>query len=250
MRTALLRGCACAVAALAATGCGRSEGTRATAPATPSTTAPTTPGQAAPAPTTPGQTAPAPTAPGQTAPAPTTPGQTAPSPGPPPGRAGLLVIGDSLSVGTAPILPGIMPGWRVATDGVGGRPLAAGMFSLAETQLPTDGSIIVGFSLFTNDDPTHTADLQSAVRTSLDRVGPKGCVIWATIVRPPINGVPYDAANALLRRMARSEKRMRLVPWDKVIAAQPALMGPDGIHPTPQGYQVRAQMYADAARSC
>jgi hypothetical protein len=241
------------VAALAATGCGRSEGTRATAPAAPASTAlppapgATTqaPGTPAPTPTTPGQTAPGQTTPGQT-----TPGQTTPPPGPPRGRAGLLVIGDSLSVGTAPILPNLMPGWRVATDGVGGRPLAAGMFSLSQTQLPPDGSIIVGFSLFTNDDPTHTADLQAAVRTSLDRVGPNGCVIWATIVRPPINGVPYDAANALLRRMARSEKRMRLVPWDKVIAEQPALIGPDGIHPTPQGYQVRAQMYADAARSC
>jgi hypothetical protein len=160
------------------------------------------------------------------------------------------VIGDSLSVGTAPILPGLLPGWRVATDGVGGRPLAAGMFSLAQKQLPPDGSIVVGFSLFTNDDPTHTEDLRAAVRASLQRVGPNGCVIWATIVRPPINGVGYDRANAVLREMAASDERMRLVPWDRVIAARPGLMGPDGIHPTAQGFQVRAQMYADAARSC
>jgi lysophospholipase L1-like esterase len=194
-------------------------------------------------------TQPAPTQPQATpSQAPTTP--PPPAATPPPGRTSLVVIGDSLSVGTAPILPTLLPGWQVQTDGLGGRPLAEGMRILAGAALPTDGSTVLAFSLFTNDDPSQTQQLEAAVRASLDRAGPRGCVIWATVVRPPINGVPYDGANAVLRALTGSEKRLRLVDWAQLIATQPALIGPDGIHPTPQGYQVRAQMYADAARSC
>jgi lysophospholipase L1-like esterase len=181
---------------------------------------------------------------------PTQPPAAPPAAAPPPGRTALVVIGDSLSVGTAPILPALLPGWQVRTDGLGGRPLAEGMRILAGAELPADGSTVLAFSLFTNDDPSHTQELETAVRQSLARAGPRGCAIWATIVRPPIDGVPYDGANAVLRRLAAADARMRLVDWAQLIATQPALMGPDGIHPTPQGYQARAQMYADAARSC
>ena len=43
---------------------------------------------------------------------------------------------------------------------------------------------------------------------------------------------------------------MRLVDWAVATGRNPALLGPDGIHPTAQGAQARARMYADAAQSC
>ena len=61
---------------------------------------------------------------------------------------------------------------------------------------------MLALSLFTNDDPAHTSALEAGVRTTLARVGAGGCVVWATIVAPPIDGVAYDRANALLRRLA------------------------------------------------
>src|SRR6185503_4877067 len=47
----------------------------------------------------------------------------------------LVMIGDSLAVGTQAILPGLLPGWRVTTDAQTGRPLATGMQILGGTQV-------------------------------------------------------------------------------------------------------------------
>jgi lysophospholipase L1-like esterase len=88
------------------------------------------------------------------------------------------------------------------------------------------------------------------VRKTLSTVGVNGCVIWATIVRPPVNGTSYRAANALLTRLAAEDPRLRVVPWAEQVAANPKLVGSDGVHATPAGYQLRAQLYAQAAQSC
>lgn len=162
----------------------------------------------------------------------------------------VVLIGDSLAVGVQPVLPSLLPSWDVVVDGRVGRPLAEGMKILRDTELPADGSTVLAVSLFTNDDPTHTAELRAAVRTTLERVGPRGCAVWATIARPPLNGVTYDAANTLLRRIAATDSRLRLVHWAETAAAQPSLLGPDGVHPTPSGYDLRARLYARAAESC
>ena len=105
-------------------------------------------------------------------------------------------------------------------------------------------------SLFTNDDPTHTDALEAAVRRTLALVGSRGCVIWATIARPPVNGVSYRAANTLLERLAASNPALVIVPWAEQVAANPALVGADGVHPTPAGYQLRARLYAQATQAC
>jgi lysophospholipase L1-like esterase len=108
----------------------------------------------------------------------------------------------------------------------------------------------VAVSLFTNDDPTHTDALQAAVRRSLELAGPRGCAIWATIARPPVNGVSYRAANTALERLADDDPRLVVVPWAEQTTSDPSLLGPDGVHPTPAGYQLRARLYAEAAQAC
>jgi hypothetical protein len=208
-------------------------------PKTTSTPTPATP---------PASTTTTPAAPAPTDTQPSTQTQPAPSSGRNSGT--LVMIGDSLAVGVRSLLPGLLPGWQVAVNGRVSRPLGEGMSILSSTPIPSDGSTVLAVSLFTNDDPTHTPQLQAAVRQSLDRVGPNGCVVWATIARPPVNGVSYDAANSLLRRLARSDSRLRIVPWAEQTAPRPSLLGPDGVHPTPAGYQLRARLYAQAAQSC
>jgi hypothetical protein len=189
-------------------------------------------------------------APETTTQAPPAPPVTTSPPTPGASRQALLLIGDSLAVGIKSLLPSLLPGWRVTVDGRVSRPLAEGMGIIGATPIPSDGGTVLAVSLFTNDDPTRTAQLQAAVRTTLDRVGSRGCVIWATIVRPPLNGVSYAAANNLLQHMAESEPRLRIVPWAEQVSARPSLVGGDGVHPTPVGYRLRAQLYARAAQSC
>ena len=160
----------------------------------------------------------------------------------------LVLIGDSLAEGIEPYLPGLLPGWSVRIDAKTSRPLATGMQILAATNV--SGPAVLAFSLFTNDSPGNVSALESAVRTSLQRAGPNGCAVWATIRRPPYNGVSYAAANRRLKQLAASNPRLRVVPWAETSRANPSWIAGDGVHATSTGYRARAQMYADAARSC
>jgi lysophospholipase L1-like esterase len=162
----------------------------------------------------------------------------------------LVMIGDSLAEGTEPHLAGLLGGWRVTTDARRSRPLAEGMGILQSTQIPA-GPVVLAFSLFTNDDPNAVAALESAVRASVQRAGAGGCAVWATIARPPFNGVPYDRANARLRALAGElGGRLQVVPWAEAVGSSPSLLASDRVHGAPEGYRVRAQMYAEAARAC
>jgi hypothetical protein len=178
------------------------------------------------------------------------PGATAAAPPPPAAGQALphdvLVIGDSLALGMADALRVALPGWRVRVDAKISRPLAEGMRILArEPDVPA----VVAFSLFTNDDPGATAALEQAVRATATRPG--GCAVWATIVRPPYNGVSYAAANRLLQRLGSDPQlRLRLVDWAGLIARSPSFVAGDGVHGTPESYRARGALYAQAIKSC
>ncbi len=157
----------------------------------------------------------------------------------------VLVIGDSLAVGMADTLRASLPGWRVNIEAKTSRPLATGLQILADQGAPA----IVAFSLFTNDDPSQTAALERAVRATASRPG--GCAVWATIVRPPYNGVSYDAANRVLARLSNdAQLNLRLVDWVGLVAQSPSFLAGDGVHGTPAGYRARGEQYASAIRSC
>lgn len=163
----------------------------------------------------------------------------------------VYAIGDSLTAGIGDILPGYFPGWGVGVWGRNGRPLAEGMNVLARTIIPPDGSIILAMGLGTNDPPWDGAALAAAVRESLRRVGPDGCVVWATIFRPAQSGVTYHAENAMLRRMADREPRLRIADWSASLHRHPVALDRTGVHPkTLAGWIRRAQIVASAVRSC
>jgi hypothetical protein len=161
----------------------------------------------------------------------------------------VLVIGDSLALGMAEPLEAALPDWRVRTDGRIGRGLAEGMRILGEQSSPP---AILAFSLFTNDDPDNTRALEAAVRTTATRPG--SCVVWSTVVRPPLHGVSYETANTLLRGLANDPELalgLQVVDWAAEVAQSPSLVASsDGVHATPAGYRARAQLYAAAIRSC
>jgi len=159
----------------------------------------------------------------------------------------VLVIGDSLAVGMEDAMRAALPGWRVRTDARIGRPLAEGMRHLAAQRAPA----IVALSLFTNDDPGNTAALARAVRATASR--PRGCAVWATIVRPPYNGVSYAAANEVLTGLAADLKlagSLQLVDWRGAVAQSSGHVARDGVHGTPAGYRALGRLYAGAIRAC
>ena len=159
----------------------------------------------------------------------------------------VVVIGDSLAQGMAPYLPAALPGWKVSTDARIGRPLAEGMQIFSGT--PIQPGTVYAFSLFTNDDPRSVSALDAAVRQSVQR---GGCAVWATIVRPPVGGVSYDAANRRLRSLAAGlGGKLQLVDWAAAVAAHPQWVpGSDGVHSNAEGYRNRAALYAQAIQGC
>jgi hypothetical protein len=178
------------------------------------------------------------------------PSGTEPAPSGSTSRRRLVVIGDSLAVGMRPYLAADLSGWSVTIDGRVGRPLAEGMGIVASTAIADPGRTVLAISLFTNDDPTQTSRLRSAITASLEKVGVQGCVIWATIARPPVGHVSYQAANAIITQAAADDDRLRVVAWAAYTAATPGILAADGVHPSPAGYRQRAAMYGQAARSC
>lgn len=162
----------------------------------------------------------------------------------------VLVVGDSLAVGTRDLLPTLLPGISVETDALTSRPLRAGMALLLARPRPTGRSAVV-LSLFTNDEPTAVGALRAAVQDSVDWVGPDGCAVWLTIVRPPLGGVSYAAANLALRRAAATSiGRLQVADWAGLIGRRPGLVARDGVHATPEGYRARATLIAEALTSC
>jgi hypothetical protein len=179
-----------------------------------------------------------------------------PSPGPlVPSRSGkssLLIIGDSLTAGITKLLPPLLPGWQLGINGYGGRSLETGLDLLAGYEFPADGRLILAMPLFTNDSPTKVRLLEQAVQESLRRVGPNGCVVWATVHRPPVKGHSYGRANRLLRKI--TDRRFRLVDWDRRLTEHPLRTDKTGVHPLRRngapGWHLRARLIARAARSC
>ncbi|MBC7645203.1 MAG: hypothetical protein H7123_08755 [Thermoleophilia bacterium] len=166
------------------------------------------------------------------------------------GRApdSVLMIGDSLGVGTESYLKKDLPGTKVTVDARVGRSLAEGM---AHYDAVANKPKVVEMGLFTNDGPDSVTNLHMAItRTIADARARGGRVVWSTIVRPDVGGKSYDAANKMLRDMAAANPDvMKLVDWQQAVASHPNFIGGDHVHGTAAGYAWRAQAYADAART-
>lgn len=161
---------------------------------------------------------------------------------------GMLMIGDSLGVGTDKPLKDLLAGKDVQVNAKGGRTLAQGM---KEYDAVANKPKVVAMGLFTNNAPTQINELRDAIQKTIDDARARGGkVIWATIVRPDYSGKSYDEVNKLIRDMgAQNADVMRVVDWAAEVAAHPDWMSPDKIHANPTGYKERARLYVEAANS-
>jgi hypothetical protein len=154
----------------------------------------------------------------------------------------VLVVGDSLEVGTGPYLQRALAGESVTVDARKSRPSNVGVNVLRSRLRP--GHDVVVFDLGTNDDPSApaalSADLQAAQGLAGDR-----CLVVATLNRPSV-----AALNRAVTAFANGTTNVQLVDWHAAAAEDPALLGPDHIHATPAGYAERAKLIAEAVETC
>lgn len=162
--------------------------------------------------------------------------------------APVLVVGDSLGVGTEPFLPRLLRGRQVSQQVTVSRSTSNGLALLRERAGSLPPIIVV--SLGTNDGPA-PAPFRALVERVLATASPRRCVVWATIVRPGrMGGYSWSALNQVLARAAARHPNLRLVQWATLVNAHPRWLAPDGVHTTVRGYRARAAAIAAAVRTC
>ena len=158
------------------------------------------------------------------------------------GPGQVLVVGDSLAVGTEPYLGDLLPGREVKFDAVTGRTTPEGMHALRARLRSLDPGTVV-ISLGTNDgsDPARFA---SRINRVLDAIPEDTCVVWSTVIRPPRKGA-FAGLNRVLRRIDLREGRLSLIDWDQAVQSGHVTL-PDTVHPDAAGFQYRSRMFAEA----
>lgn len=176
------------------------------------------------------------------APIDTTPPEVAPPPDPAPppvttGEGPALVVGDSIVLGSAGALSGALgPGTTV--DAKVGRQFAAAPSIVAGWVRQNTGPIVVDLG-------ANGTVQQRDVDAILDAAGTRRVVLVGVAVdrrwREPNNDVLRAAA-------AANAPRVVFVDWSTLVRQHPGVLGPDGVHPLPQGRDLLATAVAEALR--
>jgi lysophospholipase L1-like esterase len=161
----------------------------------------------------------------------------------------VYVDGDSIAYGTELFLPRYLPGWTIRTAVDVSRHTYQGVASIEALAQAGGLPYVVVVNLGTNDDPRAVHQFRAYVRRVVRAAGPERCVVWATIVRPPYAGVSYDGLNDVLLRTATRMDTLHVFDWRTLARSHPAWFGADGVHPSIQGYRVRAQRLAAFIRA-
>ena len=161
----------------------------------------------------------------------------------------LYVDGDSIAYGTDLFLPRYLHGWTIRSAVDVSRHTYQGVASIEALRQEGALPYVIVVNLGTNDDPRAVSQFRSYVQRVVQAAGPERCVIWATIVRPPYAGVSYGDLNGVLMRAAARSQSFHVFDWRSLARGHPAWFGSDGVHPSIQGYRVRAARLATFIRA-
>ena len=161
--------------------------------------------------------------------------------------ASVLVVGDSLGLGTEPSLRAALGSVRIDADNQNGRSTAQGLPILRERLGPEHDTVV--FDLGTNDGPTATGVTAANLATARELAEGR-CLVLATLNHPPVGGMAIGAQNASIRRFVDATPNARLVDWNLAARSTPGSLGSDGVHATSAGYALRGALFAEAIAAC
>jgi lysophospholipase L1-like esterase len=159
----------------------------------------------------------------------------------------VLVVGDSLQVGTGPYLERELGATPVEFDHRTGRGSLEGV-SILRSRIRPEHSIVI-FDLGTNDDTRNPDALLSNLNSARGIAGDR-CLVVATVIRPPYDGVGVEGMNAAVQRFASENAGVQLVDWHAIATATPGILYADGVHARPEGYALRGRLLAEAVAAC
>jgi hypothetical protein len=156
----------------------------------------------------------------------------------------VLVIGDSLEVGSGPYLRALLPG--VVVDAEKGRTSSQGVRVVGSRLSPAVEVIV--FPLGTNDSPSNPGGLAANLAAVRQLAGDR-CVVVATLSRPAVGGVSVAGLNGVVEQFG-GRSAAQVADWRTVVRSIPSLLGSDRVHATGEGYSVRATLLAEAVQGC
>ena len=158
------------------------------------------------------------------------------------GDSDVLVVGDSLAVGTMPFLGPMLADRNVVAAAKNGITTPQGMKLVRkELRLVTPKTVVI--SLGTNDG-SNAKRFADRVRRTMSLLPQNACVIWSTIIRPKRKGA-YRGLNRVLYQARRRDPRIVVVNWEYAVNVG-AVFLPDGLHADEAGYRYRSEMIAEA----
>jgi hypothetical protein len=163
------------------------------------------------------------------------------------GNGSVLVVGDSLEELTSPYLEKYLHGVPVTVNAVGGSNTYE-IFDLFQESYDPSQSVIV-FDGGTNDNPNYPQILAENLQKVAATVGDR-CMVVPTIHGYTVEGTNNDGKNRVVAEFAASRPGTQVPDWAGAIAADPALLQSDGLHPSPEGADVRAQLIAQGVLGC
>lgn len=163
------------------------------------------------------------------------------------GGGGVLVVGDSLEELTSPYLPRYLPGVRLTVNAVGGSNSFQIYDLFRESYEPSQRVIV--FDAGTNDNPAYPQILEENLAKVAATVGDR-CLVVPTIHGFTVNGVDNTGKNRVVRTFAASRPGTQVPDWAGAVAAHPEILQADGLHPIPQGAELRARLIAQGVEGC
>ena len=156
------------------------------------------------------------------------------------GARNVAVVGDSLTVGASPGLQAFLTDVHLRLDARVSRPTLEGVQAAASTRASRADIVVVALG---SNDSCAVAECRRRVDAVLAAIGPSPRVVWM----PPVMFRPNMQAmrTAIAAAAKASRGRMTVLDWQPYVDDHPAITSSDGIHLTPEGYRLRAQVTAD-----
>jgi lysophospholipase L1-like esterase len=161
----------------------------------------------------------------------------------------VAVVGDSLTLGMEDPLRAEAKrfGFMTKMDAVQGRDIDGSMPAIRRL---APGRDLVVLALGTNDarKGLTTADATSRIDEALNAVGENVPVLWVNVYRGDSKATmaAADVFDEALALEAFNHPNLIVLDWNSFIEDHVGLVGPDHIHLTSSGYDVRAAWLADA----
>jgi hypothetical protein len=169
------------------------------------------------------------------------------APAPALARPHVLVVGDSLEELTSPYLGRYLPGVELTVNAVGGSNSYQIFDLFQESYEPSDDVIV--FDAGTNDNPEYPEILAGNLAKVAGIVGNR-CLVVPTIHGFTVNGVDNTGKNRVVAEFAASRPGTQVPDWAAIAVGHPELMQSDGLHPTEEGADYRAQLIAQGVEGC